>query len=84
MEGCLTYIHTYIHTYYIHTYIHTLRAESESPTMATQVAEHAVAERGTDPLRLFFLGGSHSGFIGAHLAGQYPTSFAAYSLRNPV
>jgi poly(3-hydroxybutyrate) depolymerase len=52
--------------------------------MATQVAEHAVAERGTDPLRLFFLGGSHSGFIGAHLAGQYPTSFAAYSLRNPV
>ena len=34
--------------------------------------------------RLFFLGGSHSGFIGAHLAGQYPELYAAYSLRNPV
>ena len=41
-----------------------------------QVAMHAVSRAAEedgiiDPCRLYFLGGSHSGFIGAHLAGQY-------------
>lgn len=49
-----------------------------------QVAEDVVARGLTAADRLFFLGGSHSGFIGAHLAGQYPTLFNSYSLRNPV
>ena len=35
-----------------------------------QVAEDIVAKGMADHARLFFLGGSHSGFIGAHLAGQ--------------
>ena len=44
-----------------------------------------VVERGWAAAdRLFFVGGSHSGFIGAHLAGQYPTLFQAFSLRNAV
>ena len=49
-----------------------------------QVAEDIVSKGLADAHRLFFLGGSHSGFIGAHLAGQYPDLFEAYSLRNPV
>jgi acylaminoacyl-peptidase len=49
-----------------------------------QVAEDVVSRGVAAADRLFFLGGSHSGFIGAHLAGQYPTLFNAYSLRNPV
>jgi hypothetical protein len=53
-------------------------------TDCAQVAAHVVAEGVADPHRLFFVGGSHSGFIGSHLAGQCPTLFNAFSLRNPV
>ncbi|KAI5121465.1 hypothetical protein M0805_003922 [Coniferiporia weirii] len=34
--------------------------------------------------RQFIYGGSHGGFIAAHLIGQYPTFFSAAALRNPV
>ncbi|KAL1676261.1 Alpha/Beta hydrolase protein [Schizophyllum commune] len=37
-----------------------------------------------DPRRLFYTGGSHGGFIGAHIVGQYPDLFGACVLRNPV
>jgi len=34
--------------------------------------------------KLFFFGGSHGGFLGAHLVGQFPDIFTAAVLRNPV
>ena len=49
-----------------------------------QVAADVVERGWAAADRLFFVGGSHSGFIGAHLAGQYPTLFQAFSLRNAV
>ncbi|KAI5886787.1 alpha/beta-hydrolase [Schizophyllum commune H4-8] len=37
-----------------------------------------------DPRKLFYTGGSHGGFIGGHIVGQYPDLFGACVLRNPV
>ncbi|KAI5829864.1 alpha/beta-hydrolase [Schizophyllum commune Tattone D] len=37
-----------------------------------------------DRRKLFYTGGSHGGFIGGHVVGQYPDLFAASILRNPV
>ncbi|KIL58280.1 hypothetical protein M378DRAFT_335592 [Amanita muscaria Koide BX008] len=34
--------------------------------------------------KLFIHGGSHGGFLGAHLIGQFPDVFTAVALRNPV
>jgi dipeptidyl aminopeptidase/acylaminoacyl peptidase len=37
-----------------------------------------------DSNRLFVVGGSHGGFLSAHLIGQFPTMFRAAAMRNPV
>lgn len=37
-----------------------------------------------DPSLIFVTGGSHGGFIGAHLLGQFPGKFRSAALRNPV
>ena len=37
-----------------------------------------------DENNIFIFGGSHGGFIGAHLVGQYPDFYRAASLLNPV
>ncbi|KAI0041885.1 alpha/beta-hydrolase [Auriscalpium vulgare] len=36
------------------------------------------------PGKQLIMGGSHGGFLGAHLVGQYPDIFSAAVLRNPV
>ena len=37
-----------------------------------------------DPDRVCVVGGSHGGFLSAHLIGQFPKLFRAAALRNPV
>ncbi|KAG1777970.1 hypothetical protein EV702DRAFT_968848 [Suillus placidus] len=45
-----------------------------------ELVRRGVSEEG----RQVVMGGSHGGFIAAHLIGQHPTLFNAASLRNPV
>ncbi|KAG1898892.1 Alpha/Beta hydrolase protein [Suillus fuscotomentosus] len=45
-----------------------------------ELIRRGVSEEG----RQVVMGGSHGGFIAAHLIGQHPTLFNAASLRNPV
>jgi len=47
-------------------------------------SENAVLARLINKERVGVVGGSHGGFLGAHLCGQYPTVFRACCLRNPV
>lgn len=37
-----------------------------------------------DESKVGIVGGSHGGFLGAHMCGQYPNVFKACALRNPV
>jgi predicted peptidase len=37
-----------------------------------------------DKSRIFVMGGSHGGFLTAHLSARYPELFAGAIMRNPV
>ncbi|XP_048587874.1 acylamino-acid-releasing enzyme isoform X1 [Nematostella vectensis] len=47
-------------------------------------AENVLSRGAHDPHNLFVMGGSHGGFLSAHLIGQYPDKFRACAARNPV
>lgn len=44
----------------------------------------ALEPEALDPTRVGVLGGSHGGFLGAHMSAQYPDVFKVAVLRNPV
>ncbi|KAJ1976447.1 hypothetical protein H4R35_002696 [Dimargaris xerosporica] len=48
------------------------------------MADYVVAHKPVDTQRRLYQGGSHGGFIGAHLSGEYPDYYQACVLRNPV
>lgn len=60
-----------------------VHAALESPQYARALLGDARA-RGFDRTRVAVLGGSHGGFLAAHLTAQYPELFCAAVLRNPV
>lgn len=45
---------------------------------------HVASLGGIDMDKVSILGGSHGGFIAAHLLGKYPDVYKAGILRNPV
>ena len=49
-----------------------------------KTVEQVVSEGLCDPEKVVCIGGSHGGFIGAHLLGQFPRVYRAAVLRNPV
>ncbi len=46
--------------------------------------EDQSTEKIIDPHKIAVVGGSHGGFLSAHLVGQYPEVFKAACMRNPV
>uniref|UniRef100_UPI00398E57AE acylamino-acid-releasing enzyme-like isoform X4 n=2 Tax=Pristiophorus japonicus TaxID=55135 RepID=UPI00398E57AE len=50
-----------------------------------QYAVDSVLKEGcVDSEKVLLIGGSHGGFIGCHLIGQYPGLYKAFATRNPV
>eukprot|EP00049_Salpingoeca_infusionum_P021571 m.3741 g.3741 ORF g.3741 m.3741 type:complete len:696 (+) comp4301_c0_seq1:152-2239(+) len=46
--------------------------------------DECIAKYALDPTNLFVFGGSHGGFLTAHLTSQFPDKFRAAAMRNPV
>ena len=59
------------------------RNDVQDMVQATQEALQAYPEL-LDDSRLAVVGGSHGGFLTAHLIGQHPSMFKAAAMRNPV
>jgi acylaminoacyl-peptidase len=49
-----------------------------------EATKRVVEEKEVDGMRVGVCGGSHGGFLGAHMIGQHPELFRAAALRNPV
>lgn len=52
--------------------------------LAATKAALALEPEALDPTRVGVLGGSHGGFLGAHMSAQHPDVFKVAVLRNPV
>lgn len=52
--------------------------------LAATKAALALEPEALDPTRVGVLGGSHGGFLGAHMSAQHPDVFKVAALRNPV
>ncbi|KAG4103498.1 alpha/beta-hydrolase [Neocallimastix lanati (nom. inval.)] len=52
--------------------------------MKNQIIKFGEAAVEIDTDKIFYYGGSHGGFIGAHMISKYPNLFKACCLRNPV
>ena len=52
--------------------------------VAATKAALALEPEALDPSRVGVVGGSHGGFLGAHLTSQHPEIFKVTALRNPV
>ncbi|CAG9093044.1 unnamed protein product [Plutella xylostella] len=60
------------------------RVGSADVTDCKYATDQTVKKFNNDPKRLFLYGGSHGGFLVAHLSGQYPDVYRAVVARNPV
>ncbi|KAG7303096.1 hypothetical protein JYU34_013125 [Plutella xylostella] len=60
------------------------RVGSADVTDCKYATDQTVKKFNNDPKRLFLYGGSHGGFLVAHLSGQYPDVYKAVVARNPV
>lgn len=52
--------------------------------VAATKAALALEPEALDPSKVGVVGGSHGGFLGAHLTAQHPEIFKVAALRNPV